>query len=448
MKRKDIEDLGKKPIALLRVSRDAWNAIADTRRQGVRFSLHFPHETARAGQRGGLVLIATTGSDPALRLGLITSIAATSTFDSRVVFDLVSFAAPGALARLLQSVSAPGLRVPRDRLASGSMQFERVSPKLGAALISAVAEEAENAPSLTRILAHLRRPFRYTNARGLQQDAVALAIKAFGGNDGASSIALPGDDTALATVRVLEDASIEQDARWIPGWRLADSDLTGRATFKRREERLDVFTANKRPLEELFGVDLIYLNKTRGALVMVQYKMLESERRARRRTMDELFGDDGEDEQEWTVRINDQFADELSRMRRFDRDLAPHGPYRLNSGAFFFKLVRRNAATKSAGLLLSLGHLEQLMDGGELNGPAGGLRISYRSLGGHYLRGEGFVELVRSGYIGTRGATTDHLQALVEACLREGKAAVIAIQTALASSSSGRQHLPSRGRNF
>ena len=105
MKRKDIEDLGKKPIALLRVSRDAWNAIADTHRQGVRFSLHFPHETARAGQRGGLVLIATTGSDPALRLGLITSIAATSTFDSRVVFDLVSFAAPGALARLLQSVS-------------------------------------------------------------------------------------------------------------------------------------------------------------------------------------------------------------------------------------------------------------------------------------------------------------------------------------------------------
>ena len=66
---------------------------------------------------------------------------------------------------------------------------------------------------------------------------------------------------------------------------------------------MDVFTANKRPLEELFGVDLIYLNKTRGALVMVQYKMLELERRARRRTMDELFGDDGEDEQEWTVRI-------------------------------------------------------------------------------------------------------------------------------------------------
>jgi hypothetical protein len=430
MKPYDIEVLAKKPLSLLRVSPDEWSAIADTRHQGARFSLHFPHETARAGQRGGLVLIATTGSDPTLRLGLITSIAATSTFDSRVVFDLVSSAAPGALARVLQNINTPSLRTPRDRLAAGSTPFERISPKLGAAVISAVAEQPENTPPLTRILAHLRRPSRYNNARGLQQDAVALAIKAFGGNDGASSIALPGDDTAIATVRVLEDAAIEHDARWMPGWRLVDSDLTGRATFTKREERLDVFTANKRPLEELFGVDLIYLNKARGALVMVQYKMLEPEGRVRRPVVDELFGDD-KDEQVWTVRINDQFTDELSRMRRFDRDLAPSAHYRLNSGAFFFKLVRRNAATKSAGILLSLGHLDQLMDGGELSGPAGGLRISYRSLDGQYLRGDGFVELVRSGYIGTRGATTDHLQALIEASLRGGKAVVAGIQTAL-----------------
>jgi len=426
----DLKNLSRMPVSLLRVTPDEWSAIAETRRQGARFSLHFPHGTARAGQRNGLVLISTANLDPALRLGLITSIAATSTLDSRVVFDLVSPAAPGSLARLLQRVTAPSLRTPRDRLASGTMQFERVSPKLGTALIAAIAEDPQNTPPLTRILAHLRRPSRYSNARGLQQDAVALAIKAFGGNDGASSIALTGDDTAIATVRVLEDAAIEHDARWIPGWRLADSDLTGRATFARRDEQLDVFTANKRPLEELFGVDLIYLNKARGALVMVQYKMLESEGPARS-TASKLSEDDEADEQRWIVRINDQFTDELSRMRRFDLDLAPDGPYRLNSGAFFFKLVRRNATTTSAGILLSLGHLDHLMDGRKLSGPAGGLRICYQSLDGHYLRSDGFVELVRSGYIGTRGATTDHMQALIEASLHGGKAVVAAIRTAL-----------------
>ncbi len=131
----------------------------------------------------------------------------------------------------------------------------------------------------------------------------------FGGSDEASSVALPGDDTAIATVRVLEDAAIEHDARWVPGWRLADSDL----------------------------------------------------------------------------------------------------------------------------ILLSLDHFDQMMNEGALTGPAGGLRISYRSLEGHYLRGDGFVELVRSGYVGTRGATTEHLQALIEASLDGGKAVVAGIQSALES---------------
>lgn len=427
----DLKDLSRKALSLLRLSADQSRAIADTRRQGARFSLNFPHEQARAGQRGGLALIAAPEPEPSLRIGLIGSIGATATFDSRVVFDWIGSITPGSLERLLEHVTSPTLRTPRDRLAAATPGLHRVSEKLGGALISAIAAEPSNAPALARILAQLRRPNRYDNARALQRDALALAIKAFDGSDEASAIVLPGDDTAIATVRVLEDAAIEHDARWAPGWRLADSDLTGRATFLKRGERLDVFTANKRPLEELFGVDLIYLNRARGSLVMVQYKMLEPEERARRRVVADMFEYDELDDQEWIVRINDQFKDELTRMRRFDRDLAPDGSYRLNSGAFFFKLVRRHAATGSAGILLSLGHLDQMMSEGALTGPAGGLRISYRSLDGHYLRGDGFVELVRSGYVGTRGATTNHLQALIEASLDGGKAVVAGIQTAL-----------------
>lgn len=433
MEPSDVKALSKKTVSLLRVSPDEWEAIAETRNQGIRFSLNFSHKMAREGKRGGIVLISTTGPDSALRIGLIRSIAATSTLDSRVVFDLVDRITPDSLTGLLERVIVPGLRIPRDRLTRSTSYFEHISPKLGAALISEVAKDPENTPPLTRILAHLRQPTRYDNARALQKDAVELAIRAFSDNkDGAVSIALPGKDTAIATVRVLEDTAIEHDARWMPGWRLADSDLTGRATFKRQHEELEVFTANKRPLEKLFGVDLIYLNKARGALVMVQYKMLEPEGRTRpHHVIDKLIEHNEMNDQEWVVRINDQFKEELSRMHKFDGDLSPDGPYRLNSGAFFFKLVRRNAAVKSAGILLSLGHLDQLMNEGNLIGPAGGLRISYRSLDGHYLRSDGFVELVRSGYVGTRGATTDHMQCLIEASLRGGNAVVAAIQSAL-----------------
>jgi hypothetical protein len=34
--------------------------------------------------------------------------------------------------------------------------------------------------------------------------------------------------------------------------------MTGKATFRNGNELLEVYTANKNPLEELFGVDLIY----------------------------------------------------------------------------------------------------------------------------------------------------------------------------------------------
>ena len=67
----------------------------------------------------------------------------------------------------------------------------------------------------------------------------------------------------------------------------------------------------------------------------------------------------------------------------------------------------------------------------ELTGPRGGVRLSYRRLDGHYLRTEPFIELVRSGYVGTRGATTAHLQALIDASLNGGKAVVAGVQSAL-----------------
>lgn len=59
MKADDLKNLSRMPVSLLRVTADEWSAIAETRRQGARFSLHFPHGMARAGQRNGLVLIST-----------------------------------------------------------------------------------------------------------------------------------------------------------------------------------------------------------------------------------------------------------------------------------------------------------------------------------------------------------------------------------------------------
>jgi hypothetical protein len=435
---KSVKALAKQGLSLLRFGAYEWGKLEETRHGGTRFSLNFPHNIARSARPNSIVLIGLEGKGAHLSIGLVRTIQAISTFESRVMFDLVHPIKPRFLTALLRKVTDASLRTGVAKLASSEEDFQAVSPKLGERLIQHLAVVPENGPALQRLIAHINQPKHFNNAKPLQRDAITLAIKAFGLGDGATAISLPGDDTALASVRLHEDAVIEHEARWLPGWHLSNSDLTGRAVFTRQSDTLHVFTANKRPLEELFGVDLIYLNEPRGALVMVQYKMMEPQ--VRKHRSPELWMDsfEGPGEQEWGVSINQQFKDELARMKRFDQDLSPNGPYRLNSGAFFFKLVKRYASTNTAGILLSLGHLEQMLAEGVATGPRAGLRVGYRKLKGHYLRSDAFVELVRSGYIGTRGATTEHLQSLINLTLTGGRAVVAALQTVITSHGTGR----------
>ena len=427
MQKKELNALTKRGLSLLVSSAGEWKAIKATRLQGTRFSLSFRHEVARCARSESLALIASLDKKPDLRIGMIRSARAITTLDSRVVFDLVRPIHPGSLSALLAQVTESSLRNHAAKLGNSAERFRSVSPKLGERLIELISADAENAAVLRRIMAHLSAPTRFENARAMQQDAVHLALKAFGADDGAAELAVHGS-TSLEAIRLQEDAVIEHDARWIPGWDLADSDLTGRAVFRQQDDQLTVFTANKRPLEELFGVDLIYLNETRRALVMVQYKMME---RGQRHVETGPFLRSKIVDQEWMVPINKQFQAELDRMACFDRDLSPDGTYRLNSGAFFFKLIKRNAGLNTAGIVLSLGHLKQLIADGEATGPKGGLRISYKTLDGHYLRSDPFVGLIGSGYIGTREATTEHLTQLINAALSGGRAVVAAMQSAM-----------------
>ena len=429
---KDLKALAKRGLSLLRLTEIRWMELEACRNRGTKFSLTFPHVISRSGRPNTLVLITTDGKAPTLRLGLIRSIQTISTLDSRVMFDCVLLIAPRSLNTLVAGVTSTTLRGAIKKLKWETVEFQPVSEKLGEKLIALIAEVPANAAVFHRILAEVGRPKYYENGHALQVNALDLALKAFGVTDGAISVALPGGHTVIGTVRLQEDAVIEHDARWISGWHLSDSDLTGKAVFTRRGEQLEVFTANKRPLEELFGVDLIYLNKARGSLVMVQYKMMEPKGSKVHRIKTEMPDIDQLDAKEWTVPINAQFQSEMERMEKFDNDLSPEGPYRLNPGAFFFKLVRRHSAIKSAGIMLSLQHLTQLIEDGCTTGPRKGLRISYKALDGHYLRSDPFIELVRSGYIGTRSGTTDHLQTLIEAALTGGRSVVAAIQSAMA----------------
>jgi hypothetical protein len=67
-------------------------------------------------------------------------------------------------------------------------------------------------------------------------------------------------NATLVRISVMEDSVIEHDARQIPDHSLIRGDVTGRVVFQNGDEQLEVCMANRRPLERVFGVDLIYLN--------------------------------------------------------------------------------------------------------------------------------------------------------------------------------------------
>ena len=447
----DLSNLRKRSLSVLRMGADDWYDFEASRGDGVRFTIVVPYEVARQATSRAPVLIVISGGvlhldryyfedertiAPQLKLGWISSIQKVATRQSRVAFDHITSLEPASLAELVGPEIPARFRAAASDLATSAVDLETLTPKFGAWLFDRIASFPGNNDVLRRLTAIVGRPKFFGSALALQYDALALALRAFGAPAAAAEdLELGTRSTALEGIRTQENLLIEHDARWMPGWTLAASDVTGRAVFREGQDELEVFTANREDLERVFGVDLIYLNQRRRSLVMVQYKMLEPQPRALRQVDYGFFGiSTVTDEQEWTVPINEQFKKELARMEAFDsRAGAVGGSYRMNASPFYFKLVKRTGSTNGAGIMLSLGHLQHLADAGALTGPRDGLRIAYSKLAGHYLRSESFVELVRSGYIGSHDATTDHLQAMIQATLSEGRSVVAAIQRAIPS---------------
>jgi hypothetical protein len=78
--------------------------------------------------------------------------------------------------------------------------------------------------------------------------------------------------------------------------------------------------------------------------------------------------------------------------------------------------------------VLSLAHVQHLLDGPVHKGPRRGVRFSYEALAGQYLRATDFVGLVRSGYIGTHRIESAVIEQLLEEVSRGKRGLVLAIR--------------------
>lgn len=404
------------PCAIVRLERDESDGIASSRRQFRRFTIARSHELVdRLKVPTICVSLELHPKQNHAYVGLCTHKQPITTLLSRLSFRYGFCAKPDTekeIARLVTGKALAGLLEGALRQKDSVVQL---TPKVSSAVVSALAAKSSNQRGFRIIDDVLSTPRTFSSNAALERDAVELALRAFGLTLGseATFLAVSDDnDTSLRRVALNEDTVIEHDARSIPGLDMVASDTTGRAVFQKGDETLEVFTANKRPLEEVLGVDLVYLNLTRLNIAMVQYKMLEFEGKGN-----------------WVYRPDRQLEKEMRRMEAFTADNEPgEFEYRLNPAAFFLKFVRRDRSVDKGGYIIPIDHYKMLVEDPRARGERDGIRITYDSLDGRFLRDEAFMSLIRCGYIGPYAATTQAFADLVRFIVKSGRAVVGAIE--------------------
>ncbi len=410
----------KKPMILIRFDEAFSESLHNSRKGFEHLTIVKPHSVLQGYKLPTLCLLEIQEQD-ATKCYLATVIQKTpvSTFDSRLTIKKLRLITPASLQAIEGEVTDARMkRLLADRLPAES-GFSSLSPKLSAHLIELLAQNPDNQTALDTSLSLLPKLRRTSHVNWAQENAIYFAMATFGmrGNVIPDAVVLKrGSSSGLDLVGayLYEDNVVHADASRLPGFDAIAPDVTGRATFKKDDERLVIYTANKLPLEKMLGVDLIYINETRGNVIMVQYKMLEEDKQ--------------ESGIDWLFRPDKQLRDEIARMQipGFEGALSD---YRLSRNPFFFKFVKRKIMDDShQSFLVSLDHLNQILAAPETKGPRGGVRLSYEALDGTYLRESDMLSLIRSGYVGTHRAETKALATIIDRVAKGDNAVVLAWQ--------------------
>jgi hypothetical protein len=237
----------------------------------------------------------------------------------------------------------------------------------------------------------------------------------------------PGDGgdsflDGLPQVRLREDPMVIADMTRVPGFALVRTMPFGAAVFEGDGVRLTVVLANRLPLEQQLGADLVYYNESYKAFVVVQYKAMEHSRDGAFFPLPDL-----------------QLAAEIRRMdatlmklRALSSRTSRRG-FRLLENPFFLKLCPRIVFNPDdtglvKGMYLPLDYWRLIEADATLVGPRGGRRVTFENVG-RYLDNTEFVSLVAKGWIGTNLAQSARLHTVIRNIIQSGRAMVLAVKT-------------------
>ncbi|MDA9420949.1 hypothetical protein [Bradyrhizobium sp. CCBAU 53380] len=410
-----VEIAGKRRVALVKLPADIWDGIESSERGFVFFSLALPQEQLQDVTKRSLCLFVRETGGAAIHLALVRSVSKVTTLQTRMRVAAGTQVNPSDINKLIAMLDVRlgnQLRSEVERRTPATV----LSKKVSEAIVRSLSGDTANQKGLKHIH-FLLSASKFNSAVALQLDAIGTALEIFGLGGGAKPKSLYVRKDADSTIRLLEDSVVAHDARSVPDMSLVGSDATGYAEFEGDGDRLRVYTANKLPLERLFGVDLIYLNQKLKNLVLIQYKMLEP----------------NGSKTDWSYRPDAQLDAEVERMERFQRTVTSTASYRLNPEAFYMKFVKRTSGVGSGSITVALSHFKGLARSSD--NPEKRVSISFNALNGHYLREAGLIDLIKGGYIGCHAELSEGFTELITAVTSGGNAVVAAIEERISEAS-------------
>jgi len=348
--------------------------------------------------------------------------------------NLIKLTRPVSFTEILSGVEGRIRPHLRRKLVGGGLLPEK---SLRAFVNRLIEIDPEVAYRLARFSEERQKTIRHLGAKtrrnlALQKDTLNLALSIAGlPNDAILDWEPPEDGgrsflDGLSEAKVREDAMLLADFSNVPGFdALGDASHIGSKTFALQANpavRLTVVMANRLPLEQQTGADLIYYNETYESFIMVQYKAME-----KRNGSNEFRWQDG-----------GQFCQEIDRMDALMRELediqcgdSPEG-FRLNANPFYLKFCARSDFNPDErglfkGIYLPL-ELWRLGDKfGRFLGPNDGKVLTYENVGRRINNSE-FVSMVSGAWVGTSIEQSSILSKLIRQVLSGGASVTFAVR--------------------
>lgn len=233
----------------------------------------------------------------------------------------------------------------------------------------------------------------------------------------------------LSEVCLREDQMVVNDMMSVPGYDLLEKvPNVSAARFSQKPRYGDVRTtltvilANRLPLEQQTGTDLVYYNERFKSCIMVQYKAME-----KRSGHPAIF------------RFPDsQLTTEIDRMDRFLSELrkckssSDCDAFRLSDNPFFLKFCSRLQFNPDdtglvSGMYLPLSYWKSLATHETMNGPRGGKRLIHENAR-RYMDNSEFTTIVRHAWVGTTITQSAILEDWISDVLKSGKAITFAVR--------------------